>query len=195
MNLELITDIRKNYPDIKIIGEIKPASPYEPRFATAQEKYKENFDLLHSIAPHVDILSIHTDPLWWGSYDWLREAKAIVGDKKVLAKGFHPSMPHVEECRRCGADYVLTFGWHPGQDHQYCWHEMRKNENSESSVLVFNSRNPRTGELRNNHYREIEWFNTNHPELQLVQASNIKTVDDIHSDVQYVLIGTALCKN
>ncbi len=193
--MKLIDDIRSKYPTIKIIGEVKPFSPFDSTADPAGfDKIIMQSRLLARLEKHVDILSIHTDQLWWGSYVWLKEARRLAKDKKILAKGFHPTMPHIKACIENGADYVLTVGWHPGQDHKYCWHEpIEKNENSEASVLVFNSRDPRTGEKLSRQFSKIEWFKNHFPEIELVQASNIQCVDDVHPDVDYVLIGTALC--
>lgn len=56
-----------------------------------------------------DIISIHTNPLWGGSWDWLAYARKQT-QKPILAKGFHDTIADVEKAFNCGADYVLTVG-------------------------------------------------------------------------------------
>ncbi len=141
-----------------------------------------------------DIISVHTDPLWGGSFDLLLDIRACI-DKPILAKGFHPTVAHVREALGClnpATDWVLTVGWHPEGDlGKRCWHEaesLLELEESDASRVVWNNRNPRTGQSR-------AAFQADARELRkgwLCQASHIKGPADVVAGMDAVLIGEGL---
>lgn len=168
-----------------LIGEVKTCSPYG--FKSALSRH----EALDYVASFADIVSIHTNPQWDGSFEWLREAR-ILTDKPILAKGFHDMLREVEEAFAVGADHVLTVGWWPG--HVSCWHEVatwEEMDTSNAEWIVCNARNPRTGgdgalSIQNASLLRVGLTR------KLCQASRIRCRADIHPGVDAVLIGEGL---
>lgn len=163
------------------IFEVKEKSPFgwESRFS----KYH-----MLKVCETGDIISIHTNPLWGGSFEWLEEARSLT-NKPILAKGFHCTQAEVDKAYSCGADYVLTVGWWNGDDK--CFHECESlDELSQSNAkwTVWNSRDPRTGKIKLETIKEARGVRIGN----LCQASNIKSRKDIHEAVDAVLVGQAL---
>jgi indole-3-glycerol phosphate synthase len=114
---EFIADIKERQRATTIIGEVKPITPGNKIW---NEELPRNLKdarmaLLEAILPHVSIVSIHVDPAFGGSFQWLAEASKIAKAAKVevLAKGFNPTIHHIYECFDQGASYTMTTGWHP----------------------------------------------------------------------------------
>lgn len=170
--------------NVLLIAEVKTRSPFG--FVST----KDNHRLLADLEPVGDVLSIHTSPLWGGSFEWLKEARKRTS-KPILAKGFHPTILDVKQALDCGADYVLTVGWWP-QGYDNCIHEcetLGQVASSKAPKIIWNARNPRTGEARLATIEQARAIRQG----WLCQASMIKTHADIADGVDAVLIGQALC--
>ena len=64
----------------QIIAEVKTQSPFGFRS-------DKNRDELFAVANQIgDIISIHTDPRWGGSFELVKKARALT-KKPILAKG------------------------------------------------------------------------------------------------------------
>ncbi len=165
-----------------VVAEIKSCSPYG---------WKNPLNWLAQLAiceTVADVISVHTDPLWGGSIELLATIRKMT-TKPVLAKGFHPTIKHVEMAFKAGATYCLTVGWWPG-DHR-CWFEMERPEDlyeHRASRKVCNSRNPRTGKLGVLSPRVMRASHAG----WLCQASNIKGPQDVISGMDAILIGEGL---
>ncbi len=73
------------YKNIQIIAEVKIQSPFG-------FKSEKSWDELFVIAEKAgDIISIHTDARWGGSFELIKKAKSLT-KKQILAKGFMPLM-------------------------------------------------------------------------------------------------------
>ena len=70
------------YKNIEIIAEVKTHSPFG---YTSEKSWDELFAVANEIR---DILSIHTDPRWGGSFELLEKARSRT-NKPILAKGIH----------------------------------------------------------------------------------------------------------
>jgi indole-3-glycerol phosphate synthase len=140
-----------------------------------------------------DIISIHTNEFWGGSWNWLKEARSIT-KTPILAKGFHPTQSDINMAISCGADFVLTVGWWNG-DHN-CFHEcesLLELSESKARTTVWNSRDPRTGQKR--YYTEQAVLTHRNPHNKfLIQASGIEVGDEIPDGVNAILIGQGLWK-
>lgn len=164
-----------------VVAEVKAKSPFG--FVNPMPVEKQ-LRLCETVG---DIVSIHTNEWWGGSWAWLALARRMT-KKPILAKGFHATSADVQHALDCGADYVLTVGWWNGDER--CWHECESLAELAASAApkaVWNSRNPRTGETRSEKITDarnvrIGW---------LCQASGIRTPADI-GDVEAVLIGQGL---
>ncbi len=170
---------------VQLIAEVKTHSP----FGFDSEK---SWDELFTIAEKAgDIISIHTDPRWNGSFDLIRKAKSLTS-KPILAKGIHKTDDLIEKAVEAGADFVLVVGRVPAVHAEKCLIEPYdlaelKTIPPEMKV-VWNSRDLKTGGMKTETFEEARklfpgW---------LCQASNIKTVGDIKEGADAVLVGTNL---
>lgn len=175
------------YRGIEIIAEVKTESPFGFKSTRTWEE-------LFAVANHVgDIISIHTDPRWGGSFDLIAKARALT-KKPILAKGIHASDDDIERALATGADWVLVVGRVPGMHIEKCLIE--PNTISELAQLpahiraVWNSRDLRTGERKKETFTEARktfsgW---------LCQASFIRTVADVDATASAVLVGEHLAQ-
>ena len=86
-----------------IIAEVKPISPFG-------FKSDKTWDELFQIAEkYGDIISIHTDARWGGSFDLVKKAKSLT-KKPILAKGIHETDELIVKAFEAGADYALVVG-------------------------------------------------------------------------------------
>ncbi len=175
------------YRGIEIIAEVKTESPFG--FRTAQ-----TWNKLFTVANHIgDIVSIHTDPRWGGSFDLITKARTLT-KKPILAKGIHASDGDIERALSAGADWVLVVGRIPSTHIEKCLIE--PNTISELAQLpshvraVWNSRDLQTGE------RKIETFADARKVFSgwLCQASYVRTIEDVHPQASAVLVGEQLEK-
>jgi len=169
----------------KIIAEVKTKSPFG---FVSDKTWEELFALADSVG---DIISIHTDPRWGGSFDLIRRARAMTS-KPILAKGIHATDSEIEQAIAAGADFVLVVSRIPAVHIEKCLIEPLTLEElrliPQNLKAVWNSRDLEHGGMKKEtfaHAREIfkGW---------LCQASNIKTVDDVEGGADAVLVGTNL---
>lgn len=173
------------YKNIQIIAEVKPKSP----FGFASEK---NWDDLFSIANKIgDIISIHTDPRWGGSFELIKKTKSLT-DKPILAKGIHATDAEIQQAIDAGADHVLAVGRIPAIHAEKCLIEPLTLDElktiPENLKVVWNSRDLSDGSMKEETFEKARkifkgW---------MCQASNIKTTQDIKKGARAVLVGTYL---
>ncbi len=164
-----------------IVAEIKQRSPYG---WSNPLKWERQLDICEEVG---DIISVHTDPMWGGSLEHLAAVRKLTR-KPILAKGFHPTIAHVRAALE-HSDYCLTVGWWPGNPR--CWHEvtsLREMHYTEASHVVWNSRDPRTGETRPESESAVQ---LQRPEW-LCWASNVRAADSLKREYSAVLIGEGL---
>ena len=170
------------------IAEVKTMSPFGFRSG-------RTWDDLFSLADSVgDVISIHTDPLWGGSFDLIRKANVLT-KKPILAKGIHATDEEVQEAIRAGATYVLVVGRWPMVNSIQCWiepltvREMRGYD--PAATMVWNSRDLTTGG------RKMETFDDARAawDGRLIQASYIAAVGDVHPEADGFIVGEHLEKS
>ena len=176
-----------------IVAEVKDRTPFDPNY-----KVPDRYVQLKICEEVGDIISIHTNPLWGGSYEWLAEVCKRV-KKPVLAKGFHSTVSEVDRAIECGATYVLTVDYFPGEGYEnICWHEcgsLHQLAISDASYRVWNSRDPHTGKPKNIPETEIVKANRWHKENRdgwLCRASNITEPEDVNFECSALLISRGL---
>ena len=173
------------YQNVIIIAEVKTMSP----FGFVSDK---SWDELFTIADSVgDILSIHTDQRWGGSFDLSKKAKTLT-KKPILAKGIHATDVEIKKAVQAGADFVLVVGRIPGVHQDVCIIEpntlQELKDIPETYKVVWNSRDLQTGGIKQDDFQKAREIR----EGWLCQASNIKTKDDIAVGADAILVGTYL---
>ena len=169
-------------PQQLFVAEAKFKSPFNPEF-----NVDPRIATRHAIK-YGDIVSVHTNPLWGGSYEALAYVRDRT-DKPILAKGFHDTIVEVKRAFDHGANYVLTVGWWP--EDPRCWHECENLEEvrlTQAPYAVWNARNPRTGEFR----KESFHLARNLRKGWLCQASGIKKPTDVDTEANAYIVGTNL---
>lgn len=169
----------------KIIAEVKTRSPFG---FSSEKSWGELFALAEKIG---DIVSIHTDPRWGGSFDLVREARKRT-HKPIVAKGIHATDADIHKALDAGADYVLVVGRVPSAHLDKCLIE--PNSLAELAALprgvkaVWNSRDLQTGGLKKESFAEARalWPGW------LCQASNISCIEDVQKEADAVLVGSRL---
>lgn len=172
---------------MQIIAEVKTHSPFGWQ---SPQSWDELFAIAESVG---DIISVHTDPRWHGSFELIKKARALT-TKPILAKGIHASDQDVQAALDAGADYVLVVGRIPDSHLDKCFIE----PNSLAELLtlpagtkaVWNSRDLKTGGLKSETFAQArqafpEW---------LCQASNIASLADVNPKADAILVGTHLAK-
>ncbi len=171
------------YNGIQIIAEVKTKSPFG---YTSDKTWDELFAVVNMVG---DIISIHTDPRWGGSFELITYAKART-QKPILAKGIHATDEDVIEAIKRGADYVLVVGRMPNVHLEKCIIEplslAELQTIPETIKVVWNSRDLSNGGMKQETFRQARELFTG----WLCQASNIKTVKDIEAGANAVLVGT-----
>ncbi len=173
------------YKNIQIIAEVKTKSPFGFK---SEKSWDELFEVANKIG---DIISIHTDPRWDGSFELIKKVKQLT-HKPILAKGIHKTDGEIEKAIEAGSDFVLVVGRIPSIHLDRCiiepldLEELKKIP-SEMKV-VWNSRDLKTGGLKQETFEEARkiWKGW------LCQASNIKTIDDIKDSANVILVGEHL---
>ena len=170
---------------VKVIAEVKVKSPFGFR---SPYNWDELFDLANKIG---DIISIHTDPRWGGSFDLISKARGLTS-KPILAKGIHASDDDIIKTIEAGADFVLVVGRIPGVYKDKCLIEplnLKELETIPNNFkIVWNSRDLSDGSLKQETFEQArkkwaEW---------ICQASNIKNIRDIKVGANAILIGSYL---
>ena len=173
------------YKNVQIIAEVKTQSPFGYK---SEKSWDELFEVANRIG---DIISIHTDPRWGGSFELLRKARSLSA-KPILAKGIHKTDGDVRTAINCGADCVLVVGRIPKIHSDKCMIEPLTLDAlrmiPQNLKAVWNARDLDTGNSKTETFGEARkifkgW---------LCQASNIRTVADIQTGTDAVLVGTRL---
>lgn len=168
-----------------LIAEVKVQSPFG---FVSDKSWDELFDIANQSG---DIISIHTDPRWGGSFDLIRKAKSLTS-KPILAKGIHATDDDLKKAFEAGADYALVVGRLPDIFREKLFVEPTTLDElkliPKDVKVVWNSRNLQTGELKKETIIDARrtfsgW---------LCQASNIKAHTDILYGVDAVLVGMHL---
>jgi hypothetical protein len=166
-----------------IIAEVKDKSPFGWRNPLARER---QWELCQRVG---DMVSVHTDPRWGGSWEWLRKA-CLQSTKPILAKGFHSTPEDVQRALDCGADAVLTVGWWP-EGNPRCWQECTSLEQlrtSRAGRVFWNSRDPVSGKTRPESWAQAREARKG----WLGQASRIRSAADIAPNADAILVGEGL---
>jgi indole-3-glycerol phosphate synthase len=170
---------------VQIIAEVKTESPFGFK---SGKTWEELFEIAVSVG---DIISIHTDYRWGGSFDLIKKAKDLTS-KPILAKGIHSGDEDIIKALDNGADYVLVVGRIPKAHQDKCLIEplnLSEFKNIPPSFkVVWNSRDLSTGGLKRETFEQARgiWKGW------LCQASNIKSVKDIKDGADAVLVGAHL---
>lgn len=168
-----------------IIAEVKTKSPFGFK---SDRTWDEIFTLANSVG---EIISIHTDPRWGGSFDLIKKARRLT-DKPILAKGIHATDEEIERAVLAGAHYVLVVGRIPLVHADKCLIEPLTLAElaaiPENTKVVWNSRDLSNGGLK------VETFEQARALFKgwICQASKIKTIADIKDGADAVLVGTHL---
>ncbi|GBE20066.1 MAG TPA: hypothetical protein ENG87_03470 [Candidatus Pacearchaeota archaeon] len=170
---------------VQVIAEVKTKSPFG---FTSDESWKDLFNLANNVG---DIISIHTDSRWGGSFDLISKARKLT-DKPILAKGIHAKDEEIAIAIENGADFVLVVGRIPNIHKDKCFIEpFTLDELSKipsTFKVIWNSRDLLTGEFKKETFKQARkiWKGW------LCQASNIKSVSDIKQGANAVLVGANL---
>lgn len=170
-----------------LVAEVKTKSPFGYQ---SSQSWEELFALANQFG---DILSIHTDARWGGSFDILKNARNLTS-KPILAKGIHATDEEIARAVSLGADYVLVVGRVPGVLLEKCWLEPNNLQELASvpsgSKVVWNSRDLQTGGLKKESFADARRVHGG----WLCQASNLRTTADIYEGADAVLVGTNLAQ-
>jgi indole-3-glycerol phosphate synthase len=168
-----------------LIAEVKTQSPFG---FVSGKSWEELFEVANL---HGDMLSIHTDSRWGGSFELLERVRALTS-KPILAKGIHATDEEVKQALSIGADKVLVVGRIPAVHLEQCYIEPHTLAELRSlppgTSVVWNSRDLTTGALKSETFAAARAL---HPGF-LIQASNIRTIVDIHHDADAILVGQNL---
>lgn len=169
----------------KIIAEVKTQSPFG-------FKSEQSWDELFAVANEIgDIISIHTDPRWGGSFRLIRKARALT-KKPILAKGIHSTDQDIEEAIKAGADLVLVVGRIPAIHAERCLIEPLNLDGLKTIPAdvkaVWNSRDLSDGRSKKETFEQARAIFTG----WLCQASNMRTIADVREGADAVLVGSHL---
>jgi len=170
---------------MQIIAEVKTISPFGWR---SEHAWEDLFAIANEVG---DIISVHTDPRWGGSFELVKRARALT-NKPILAKGIHAADHDIKHAITAGADYVLVVGRVPAVHLDKCLIEVTTISEldalPQTARAVWNSRDLLTGG------EKTETFAVARERFSgwLCQASNIATMADINPSADAVLIGTHL---
>ena len=176
---------------MKFIAEVKTQSPYGYK---SDKNWFELFNLANQIG---DIISIHTNPRWGGSFEDLKIARSLT-DKPILAKGFHYSKKDVDKCINNGANHVLFVVKLPQQIYnQYelklffyeplTIHQLRGS--TDVGVVIWNQRDLLTGKPKKEDFDEVRKI---YVKRNLCQASLLKSWLDVDMSADAILVGEHL---
>lgn len=179
------------------IAEVKTESP----FGFKSERSWN--DLLDVAVEHGDMIAVHTDERWGGSFAQLYAAaerlrRIDIDDRRplLLAKGIHAHDSEVRMALNCGADLVLVVDRQPPRElapaciWEPTYFSTMMAGKSLDQRIMWNQRDLATGEPRGSMYSfgdirraHLGW---------LAQASFIKTPDDVHPDADAFIVGEHL---
>ena len=170
---------------IQVIAEVKIKSPYG---FSSEKTWEELFDIANGIG---DIISVHTDPRWGGSFGLIEMAKKMTS-KPILAKGLHYDDSDIKRAYDSGADYILAVGRVPNIYKEKCLIEPLCLNDLYKILsdlrVIWNSRNLYTGKPKEETFEQARelWKGW------LCQASYIRTIADIKPGADAVLVGEYL---
>jgi len=194
-------------PGVVIIAEVKPWSPFGKKLT--QNSWERQLELADKVG---DMISVHTNPLWKGSFDLIGKARSKT-QKPILAKGFHATDDEVSRAIDMGADYVLVVGRMPSVHIEKCFIEPLTLDElagiPDKYWAVWNSRDLATlrelpeaprfildrWEKGNGHSERVKESFIEARKVfsgRLCQASNLHTKDDVEPGADAVLVGTYL---
>ena len=173
------------FMNIQIIAEVKTQSPFGWK---SDKTWDELFEIANEVG---DIISIHTDPRWAGSFDLIKKAKSLT-KKPILAKGIHSTDEGIQQAVDAGADYVLVVGRIPKIHLDKCLIEpltLGELKTIPTDIkVVWNSRDLSDGGLKKETFEEARALHKG----WLCQASNIRSKEDIKKGADAVLVGANL---
>lgn len=168
-----------------LIAEVKTISPFGFH---SDKSWEELFEVANAYG---DMLSVHTDTRWGGSFELLSRARAM-STKPILAKGIHTTDDEVERALALGADKVLVVGRIPAIHFERCLIEPYTLAELRSlppgTSAVWNSRDLTTGALKSETFADARAAHQGY----LVQASNIRTIKDVDPTADAILVGQNL---
>ena len=173
------------YKQIEIIAEVKTQSPFGYK---SEKSWDELFEIANTVG---DMISIHTDPRWGGSFELLQKARSLT-DKPILAKGIHDNDADIGKAIGLGANWVLVVGRIPSIHTEKCLIEPLTIEElktiPENLHAVWNARDLKDGSSKKETFANARkafggW---------LCQASHLRTVADIEEGADAVLVGANL---
>lgn len=173
------------YNNVEIIAEVKTKSPFG-------WKSDKSWDELFTIANRTgDIISIHTDVRWGGSFNLIKKAKSLT-NKPILAKGVHATDNEIKRALDAGADYVLAVGRMPVVHSDKCLIEPLTLDElrtiPKNIKVVWNSRDLSDGSIKKETFEQARGIFKG----WLCQASNIATSNDIKKGANAILVGAHL---
>jgi hypothetical protein len=167
---------------MEIIAEVKTKSPFGWE---SGRTWEELFEIAVSIG---DMISVHTDPRWGGSFELLERARAMT-NLPILAKGLHSYDDDIRRALDLGANKVLVVGRIPGVAPKSCLLEPLNLRQLASFPLtqpaVWNTRDLVTGGLKHETFDQARTLTFG----WLCQASNIATWEDVHPGANAILVG------
>ncbi|MDP1688981.1 MAG: hypothetical protein Q8L47_02525 [bacterium] len=171
---------------VTFLAEVKTKSPFG---YSSSLSFDELFNLVNI---HGDIVSIHTDERWGGSFELLQKVRKLTA-KPILAKGIHKTDSEINRALSCGANFVLVVGRIPKDIspeflliEPKCLAELKTI--SKDYKVVWNARDLETGKPKIESFVEAR----NIFQGWLCQASYIKTKKDLVIGADAVLIGENL---
>lgn len=170
---------------VLFVAEVKTHSPFGWQ---SDKSWDELFQLANSVG---DVLSIHTEADWHGSFDLIKKARTLT-QKPILAKGIHPTDEDILQAVQAGADYVLVVGRVPRVYAEKCWLEPVNLQEMRAyppeSKVVWNTRDLNTGNPKVETFTEARqlWNGW------LCQASNIVSTNDIDPLADAIIVGSHL---
>ncbi|MBS3085621.1 hypothetical protein J4225_02965 [Candidatus Pacearchaeota archaeon] len=134
-----------------VIAEVKTQSPF---LFSSPKSWNELFDIANNFG---DIISIHTDSCWGGSFNLLKKARKLT-KKPILAKGLHKNNSEIEKSIELGADLVLVVGRLPHIHKEKCLIEPLNLKElkriPEDFKVVWNSRDLSNGKMKKETFKD-----------------------------------------
>lgn len=204
---------RRRFGSTILIAEVKP----ESKLSGWRSPYSVDL-LMETACRYGHWISIHTNPLWGGSFEWLSLARAYVNEfyrnappeirPLILAKGLHETLEEQQEALR-SADYVLVVSKDPPQGSANILNRVLYEPHSLDGLrkappdmkCVWNARDivaaldaHRLGHKTDHNAAKRASFDDAHKihDRWLCQASNINRREHVHKKASAVLVGSRL---
>lgn len=168
----------------ELVAEVKTRSPYG---FVSPYCWDEIFEYAACFG---DIVSVHTDPRWGGSFSLVRRAVRQTR-KPILAKGIHRNDDDIQRALDAGATWALVVGRKPSEFlTPFVWHEPLSLAEMDSKYghVVWNQRDLATGLRKSESFVEARSLHSG----WLCQASMISSPDDVHPSADGILVGEHL---